>query len=78
MNSIMEKANERFVLIPQYFGSVIYDHATHQYNPYDAATTGLMLAARRISCNLRITIVAEPGRHNRGKRKELIWMSHDR
>jgi radical SAM protein with 4Fe4S-binding SPASM domain len=40
------EAGPRYVLRPEYFGSLIYDRETLQYVPYDAEATALLLARR--------------------------------
>lgn len=40
-----EMTHAPFVLVPQHFGSTVFDRSNSRYYPFDAATTDLLVAS---------------------------------
>src|SRR5438093_9259509 len=49
------------VLVPQYFGSIVFDRRTSRYLPFDAEATALLRRLETVPFPAVVTEIADPG-----------------
>src|SRR5712691_11609992 len=54
-------ARKPLVLVPQYFGSIVFDRRTSRYLPFDAEATALLRRLETVPFPAVVTEIADPG-----------------
>lgn len=60
MSNYRETISAPFVLVPQHFGSIVFDRAAVKYYPFDAETTTLLERAEHMPFEMLIAEISDP------------------